>query len=72
MINPRINATFLLDNKMIGQVTSRHRNYFTMEVQGEIFEYCYRNGSVHPKRWGLIPYRIDRLIDQEEEPEYWL
>jgi len=73
MINPRINDTFLLENKMIGQVLSRHRDYFIMEVQCEVFEYCYRNGAVyHPKRWGLIPYRIDRLIYQDQEPEYWL
>ena len=73
MINPRINDTFLLENKMIGQVLSRHRDCFIMEVQGEVFEYCYRNGiAYHPKRYDLVLYRIDRIINQEEEPEYWL
>jgi len=73
MINPRINGTFLLENKMIGQVTSRHRDFFIMEVQDETFKYSYKDGrAYHPKRLGLAPYRIDRPIDQNQEPEYWL
>ena len=68
-VNPKLNDRFFMTDSTVGKVVNRNRANFLVEIGDDLIDFYYETGSPINLKCKI---KIDRLITQDLDPEYFL